>query len=621
MHIRLTRPSAGHLAIAAGVSLALLAYVLVLLSVAQYGRELPNTFVEGVDVSGLDAPSVRRVLAPLAEERTDVTIRVLALGERIDVDATEVGLRADLDATARLALARGRGGPAGLAERVRAPWVRRDIGLVGGPDDALLAAYVDALADRFDRPERVGDLLITGPRDPIEVLGPQGSITVDRTSTAMRLRAAFERFEDGQVDLSFRATPPPTSRAPIERLATQVEAALQAPLVLTHESRRLTIMPEALAQMIVVEETVDAFGERVPTVGVDPGLLRRLVEPAARARFDRSSIDAQLVAPREPPITFDAKGSARFTPIPVDVALDPGRSTVRFDRVETSARIAELVLTGQREGPAGVHEIPARFDGETAAAGRPTHLLGTFTTYYTAGALRNLNIQRLADTIDDHRIAPGETFSVNATSGPRRCEDGYVLAGTIVRGELVDTCGGGVSQIGTTVYNAAFFAGLPTPQWQAHSFYISRYPMGREATLSFPELDVAFVNDTEGFLILRAAQTSTSVTVSIYGIPRYAAVRATHSPPRDPTSPSAIERGTVTLAPGDRQVVQAGGGGFTVTVTRTFEPLVTGSGPAPTEEPVPAPERTTTVYRPQLRIVEVGIPPDLSGVPPSDSPT
>lgn len=621
VHIRVTRPSASLLAIAAGVALALLAYVVVLISVVQYGRVLPNTFVEGVDVSGLDAPSIRRVLTPLAEERAVVRIRVLALGERIDVDPADVGLRADLEATAHLALARGRGGPVGIAERLRAPWVRRDIGLVGGPDEQLLATFVDALADRFDRPERVGDLVITGPRVPIEVLGPQGSITVDRDVTAARLRNALVQFESGQVDLSFLVTPPPTSRAPIEQIATQVEAALQAPMVLTHEAQRLKIAPEVLARLIVIEESLNAFGERVPTVGVDPELLRRLVEPEARALFDRSARDARLEAPRDPPTTFDEKGSTRFVPIPVDVALDPGRSNVRFDRNTSATRIAQLVRTGEREGPAGVHEVPARLDGATAAAGRPTHLLGTFTTYYVAGAARNGNIQRLADTIDDHLIAPGATFSVNAASGPRRCEDGYVLAGTIVRGELVDTCGGGVSQIGTTVYNAAFFAGLPTPQWQAHSFYISRYPMGREATLSFPELDVAFVNDTQGFLILRASYTPTSVTVSIYGVPRYAAVRATHSPPRNPTSPSAIERGTLALAPGDRRVVQAGGGGFTVTVTRTFEPLVGRTGPDRTEDLMPEPERNVTVYRPQLRIVEVGVPPDLSGIPPTDSPT
>jgi len=256
-----------------------------------------------------------------------------------------------------------------------------------------------------------------------------------------------------------------------------------------------------------------------------------------------------------------------------------------------------------------VRETPADLDGATVASGRPTHLLGTFTTYYTAGAARNLNIQRLADTIDDRLVAPGATFSINATSGPRRCEDGYVLAGTIVRGELVDTCGGGVSQLGTTVYNAAFFAGLPTPQWQPHSYYISRYPMGREATLSYPELDVTFVNDTDGFLVLRASSTPSSVTVSIYGIPRYAAIRATHSAPRNPTNPTTIERATPALPPGERRVLQAGGGGFTVTVTRTFEPLADGIGPPPTDDDVPEPERITTVYRPQLRIVEVGITP------------
>jgi vancomycin resistance protein YoaR len=209
-----------------------------------------------------------------------------------------------------------------------------------------------------------------------------------------------------------------------------------------------------------------------------------------------------------------------------------------------------------------------------------------------------VNIALLADILDDRHIGPDAAFSVNGTSGPRRCEDGFLPAGTIVRGELVDTCGGGVSQIGTTVVNAAFFAGVTLDQWQPHSFFISRYPAGREATLSYPELDVRFTNDTAGYLVLRASTTPQSVTVSIYGIPRWSEVRADHGERRAPTDFGREERVTTELPPGARRIVQAGGDGFTISVGRTRVPLDAAAEVSN--------ERWTTIYRPQQRIVEVG---------------
>jgi hypothetical protein len=69
--------------------------------------------------------------------------------------------------------------------------------------------------------------------------------------------------------------------------------------------------------------------------------------------------------------------------------------------------------------------------------------------------------------------------------GERTAARGFVLAPMIQAGKLVDAVGGGVSQVATTFYNAAFFAGLELIEHTPHEFYISRYPMGREATVSW----------------------------------------------------------------------------------------------------------------------------------------
>jgi vancomycin resistance protein YoaR len=92
-----------------------------------------------------------------------------------------------------------------------------------------------------------------------------------------------------------------------------------------------------------------------------------------------------------------------------------------------------------------------------------------------------------------------------------------VSAPAIADGELVDQFGGGVSQFSTTLFNAAWFAGLPILRHQPHSEYISRYPPGREATLDYESIDQTIRNDTRSPVVIRASTTGTSVTVALYG--------------------------------------------------------------------------------------------------------
>ena len=574
-----------------------------LLVLVQQARVLPNTTIAGVDVGGADGPSVIRLLGPLAAVWPQPTFELVTPEVRLRLPGDVVGLRIDLAATADLALARGRSGPTAALQRIGALWSQQSVPLVLTLDAHALAAWIDEAADELDRDEHVGRFRVrvdtTGRPIDVEVEGPRGSLTVDRVATLDALSAAM-LANDGtiSVGLVFDATMPPAPRSAIEDIAGRVRAALEEPILLLHDGRRVEVAPERLALLLGPGEVTDDFGRRRPTVTVLDTRVQQLLLPDARNILERPAIDARFFAPSPQPGVLDALGDTGFRPIITSIGLEPGQSDVRLSASLLARQLESLVLSGHRIADADLIERPASLSGDTARAGAPTHLLGSFTTYHAAGADRNINIRQLADTIDDTLVAPGEVFSVNELSGPRRCGEGYVPAGTIIRGELVDTCGGGVSQLGTTVYNAAYFAGVPLVQAQAHSFFISRYPAGREATLSFPELDVRFLNDTDGFIVVRTSHTPTSITVALYGIPKWDEVRATHSEPRNPTDFARTERVVTTLSPGARRLVQSGGGGFTITVTRTWL--------APEGGQAPSPERITTVYRPQARIVEVG---------------
>lgn len=143
-------------------------------------------------------------------------------------------------------------------------------------------------------------------------------------------------------------------------------------------------------------------------------------------------------------------------------------------------------------------------------------VVGEFTTRFTPGQTRNINIARIAELTRGAVIEPGETFSVNDHVGPRTIDNGFVSAGVISNGVFSSSVGGGISQYATTLFNAAFFAGLEFGEYQSHSIYIDRYPYGREATVSFPAPDLQIVNSTPYGVLLWPTTTDDSITVRLY---------------------------------------------------------------------------------------------------------
>lgn len=596
-------------AVAATLSatLALLGAVLLLTMVAQAGRVLPGTVVAGVDVGGRHPASAERVLreALAREERRPVLVS--HPGGRSVVRPSDAGLRFDVPATVEAAFARGRTGPTWPLERLRAPL--QDVALAprSEVDEAALSAWFTALADDVDRSPDPGDLRIAPAGREVAVVTPLGGVRIDRAASIAGLRAALADPAVTSVTLAAEVTPPPVTRAALDVLAGRLERALAGAIVLHHEGRTLRVEPETLSRLVTLEPGGDASGDAVadadPRLRVDVERLTEVLGPRASATFDRSPARARIATPDVAPDRLTDRGSTRFAPVAADVAVVPATTRTVFVARRTARQLEAMIAAGERVAEADLLIIEPDVTAATFAAGVPTHLLGTFTTFHPPGTARATNIRRLAALLDGTLVAPGAVLSVNDTSGPRRCEDGFVPAGTIIRGELVDTCAGGTSQFGTTLFNAGFFAGLPLEQWQPHSFFIGRYPAGREATLTYPELDVRLRNDSDAWMVLRTATTPDSVTASLYGVPRWQEVIATHEPWRDPTPFPEVVRTAPDLAPGTSRVVQSGGEGFTVDVRRTRVPF------AGAEATV---ERWRTVYVPQVRIVEVGEQPPVS---------
>jgi vancomycin resistance protein YoaR len=199
--------------------------------------------------------------------------------------------------------------------------------------------------------------------------------------------------------------------------------------------------------------------------------------------------------------------------------------------------------------------------GAATDAREPTVLrvVSTFTTSFTPGEARNINIVLVARRVDGAVIKPGETFSLNDYTGPRGYAEGYVDAPVILYGRLVNAVGGGISQFTTTLFNAVYYAGLEDVFHKPHSYYISRYPPVVESTIYYPTLDLRFRNDTDHGILVDTSTTNHSVTVTLWGAKEYD-VSTKWGPKRDISHPRTVRvaaRGCVPSAGSDGFVQDA----------------------------------------------------------------
>jgi vancomycin resistance protein YoaR len=166
---------------------------------------------------------------------------------------------------------------------------------------------------------------------------------------------------------------------------------------------------------------------------------------------------------------------------------------------------------------------------EVAALAAPQPL-GSFTTFFTPGQSRVTNIRRFAEIVNGTVVGPGEELELNELVGDRTVEKGFAPGGAILEGEFVEQVGGGVSQFATTFFNASFFAGADLLEHKPHSYYISRYPVGREATINYPTVDLRIANPADQAFVVATRTLDDSVTVTILGEPFATVVTATSEP-------------------------------------------------------------------------------------------
>ena len=486
------------LAVAAGVLGALVA--------VQRDEALPGVRVGPVAAGGLGSQDLQADLT--ARLAPAYRLGVLAqTGSTALVDPVALGVRLDVEATARRALAAGRGS---VPERIAALLGRdRQVAPVVTLDDGALAERVAALAASVAEPAFPGGLQVDPASLAVHPLAPRPGRALDTPAATAALRRALLAPGVLNVDLPVRTVATRATPERVAALAATAERLLSGPVLLEGGGASVAVPAPALAGLLRTDLVDDAG----LSLGVDAQAAAAVLEPLLDA-VRRPATNAALTVPAATPLLTD-QGDARFRARPAPAELRPARDGLAVD---TAAAVQAL------QGAVGSGSSAAGLPVQVLAPAVPTsayagidQVIGSFTTGYPCCRPRATNIARMAELVDGTVVAPGEAFSLNAVAGERTRARGFVADGAIVDGELVDEVGGGVSQFSTTLYNAVWFAGLPVLEHQPHSRYIARYPPGREATLYWRVIDNRWRNDTGAPVLVRASTTPSSVTVTLYG--------------------------------------------------------------------------------------------------------
>ena len=487
--------------------------------------DLPRgTRVLGVDLGGTSRAEARRLLHGRFDGRADEPVTVRLDGRAVPIAPRDIAMTLDVDAT----VARAATGSARLlGTRTVAPTVRLDEAKLG----ALLRTQIDPKRITLVQPA-----ITYSGRTPKPTY-PKAGLDLDVRQAAATVRTVWLTGQHADIVLVERL-PAMTSDqldAVVGGLAT---AAVAAPITVTVGAKSFTLDPGAIARGLAFR--LDSAGRLVPVVDGDQ------LHAAAATEFAKVE-----TAPEKASISVDGGQ-------PVIVASTAGA-------VVDLARLgADLLGVLANPAPRGVTAGLVRRDSDTTSGDLARlgvkEKVSAFTTYFTggAGSPRSRNIITIAKEVDGAIVEPGGTFSLNGHTGARDYDAGYHDAPVIVGGKLEVGVGGGASQFTTTLFNAAYYAGLQDVEHKPHSFYFSRYPTVIESTIFYPTLDLKFKNTTPYGILIDTSTTGRSVTVSMWSTKFYDSVKTERSPRRNATSPPTVYR-----EPGPKCISSSGLPGFT----------------------------------------------------------
>lgn len=559
---------------ALGLVLVLSAVFFALDQAAHDGKVVRNVSVGGRNVSSASKERLAEVLGEV--DRRYATTEVLVSDGDADgfaTDAGTIGLRVDPVATAEQVMAVGRTGslPGRWWSWLGSFGSDRRSELTLSVDRGAVEQVVAEKAKKGEEPPTEASIQLDRQGKFAGVGGKAGE-GVDAGELADDLLKAAKRGTPIKVKAKRGGLAPRFTKADADALARRAESLVAKPLPLIAETTEGSLSTGTMRSVIT-----SAPGAKELELRVD--------EAKALAAAEKA-----LAKAGNPPVepTFKVEGANAIT-------LVPGSAGRGCCGPEAAKAVAAAILQ-RPEGPVALTlvEKQPKLSNEQAAGLGVKEQVSTFATKHVCCQPRVTNIHRIADIVKGQVIPPGRSFSINDFVGQRTTAKGFVVDKVIEEGRFAEDVGGGVSQFATTLFNAAWFAGLEFGEYQSHSLFISRYPKGREATLGFPHPDLVIKNPSPHGVLIWPTYTNNEIRVTLYSTKWVAEVK--------PNGQDTQSNGSCTVYITKRQRTFLDGrvaNDFTKAQYRANEGQNCGDEQAPeetttTKQGAPAPASTTT---------------------------
>ena len=501
------------------------------------GRVMPGVSVAGVDVGARGRADAQSALQQAFATRMAQPLTVHADGHTATVVPARLGIGIDVKASISRALGQDR-----LSGRLL-PFLR----------SADVAPVVRA-PKTIELPKSLRHAL-KAPRDATISLDPKGQVTItpsragtgfDPSSTSQAIVAAvFAGRSD--VTLTAISTAATLSTAAAKTAAARVHTIISKPIRLTVSGGSAGVLRGArLAPLLQIRPHGSSFG-----VSLDQKGLERALSPIQKRLGD---------APQNATWTTDG---SKATLVPAR----PGRG---IDLVATMpAILAAATSSGSREAELAIHTTqPSLTTAKAKTLGISERVASATTSLGSSTPNRVHNVELMAGTLNGQIIAPGATFSFNDAVGERTAARGYLEGQEIVNGLLIPSIGGGVCQAATSIYDAALDGGYAIVSRTNHSFFLSHYGAGLDATVSWGGPDFEFRNDSPYSILIKTRADNATMTVNLYSTSRGYTTTLTTGPETKPTTPTDRYVLDKTLPAKTSQLQTLGEGGFDVTLNR-----------------------------------------------------
>ncbi|MEV8597199.1 VanW family protein [Streptomyces sp. NPDC052012] len=502
-----------------------------------------GTTVRGVDIGGLTREEAGRKLERHLAQAGPRTLAV-KVGDRTGtVDSRQAGLTFDIPETLDRAASTGVDPVTVIGGLFRSGDAIEPVVHV---DEDKARAALGKLGKKLDEKVREGAVSFKDGR--VEQTAARTGYALDVDASVDALRTAFLRGAQKSVTVlpAHRTTPEVTAEEVRRAVREFAQPAMSAPVTLTAGGKRFTLTPAVLSEHLTMRP--DNSGRLTPKLD-SKGLRTAPAVTGALNHLPTAPRNARLgVAGDKAVVTEDAEPGVKVT----DKAL--GKAVLPLLTKPGAARTGEVAT----------QQIQPEVTRENAARLGLTEKMSSFTVHFEPAAYRTKNIGRAVELINGSVVRPNETWSFNRTVGERTEANGFVEGVMIRDDQYAKAPGGGVSAVATTVFNAMFFAGVKPVEYGAHSFYIERYPEGREATVAWGSLDLRFTNDSGKAIYIQARSTDTSVTVSFLGTKKYDEITSVKGPRTNVRQPESR------VSTADKCVPQTQLEGFDVTVERVF---------------------------------------------------